>query len=40
MFFGGGGGGLRIPHNRTEWLALAVAIVLVVWLVRKWMDAG
>ena len=39
MFFGGEGGGLPLPHSATEWLALAIAIVLIVWLVKRWLDA-
>ena len=36
----GGGGGLPIPQNITEWLGLAAAILLILWVVRRWLDQG
>jgi hypothetical protein len=36
----GGGGGLPMPQTTTEWLGLAAAIVLIVWVVKRWLDRG
>ena len=36
----GGGGSLPMPQTTTEWLGLAAAIVLIVWVVRRWLDRG
>jgi hypothetical protein len=38
MIFTGGGGSLPIPNTPTEWLGLVVVIVLVVWLIRQWLE--
>ena len=40
MITSGDGGGLPLPQNGLEWLALIAVILLVVWLVRRWLDDG
>jgi hypothetical protein len=40
MISTGGGGGLPMPQNSTEWLALGLALLLIVWVVRQWLDQG
>jgi hypothetical protein len=40
MFFSGGGADLPLPNTPVEWLGLVLAIVLVIWLIRRWLDQG
>jgi len=40
MIFGGQGGGLPLPQSAVEWLAVVIAIVLVIWVARRWLDEG
>ncbi len=40
MIFGGEGGGLPLPQGAMEWLAFAIAIRLVIWAGKKWLDEG
>ena len=37
---GGAGGGLPLPQTATEWLALAAAVLFLVWVIRNWLDRG
>ena len=38
MFTGGGAGNLPVPQTPTEWLAMGIALLLIVYVVKKWMD--
>ena len=38
MFFGGDGSGLPLPQNGLEWLGMIIALVLVVWVLKRWWD--
>ena len=38
MVSGGGAGGLPMPQNASEWFGLAAAILLIVWVARRWLD--
>jgi len=40
MISSGGAGGLPMPNSPAEWLGLVAAIVLVVWVVNRWLDQG
>ncbi len=40
MISSGGGGGLPVPQNATEWLALAGAVLILMWIVRRLFDNG
>jgi len=35
---GGAGGALPLPQTGTEWLALGLAVLIVVWVVKQWLD--
>ena len=38
MFTNFGGGDLALPQTPTEWVIFAVVVVVIVWVVRGWLD--
>jgi hypothetical protein len=38
MITGGAGGSLPLPQTPSEWLALGLALLVVVWVVKAWLD--
>jgi hypothetical protein len=38
MISSGGGGGFPLPQSGIEWIGVIVAILLIVWVAKRWLD--